>query len=670
MAYQAWKRQLGRLFASAAVATLLACPGALAQASEPQVTQKPAPAAPRPLLNQAQSAALTQALQQADRGQWAEARNSARATGRPVIVKYVDWLAYRDGGMAFSFGEVARFVAENPGWPDIARLRRSAEDRLGIEIPLSEAAAFFASGDAQSGPGAIRHVEILSATAGPEAARAKARQYWIELVLDEPAEQAFLAAVGSMLGSADHLARLDRLLWRNRTNEARRMLRMVDGDRLLWAEARIALSGRAGDADTRFAAVPAALRNETGLLFDYARYLRLTGRDGEAQALLLRTRTDAATLDSWWIERGYHARQLLKSGDHQAAYDIARAHDGARGIGFAELEFLSGWIALLSLNRPADALPHFQALHGGVNFPISLARGAYWSGRALEAMGNRPEAQKWYREAARYGDTYYGQLATRALGEARLALPVDPPVTAAQRRAFEQTEAALLTRLLAVVGEERRARQFLVRFAAEGSEGDRRLAGDLALQLGRPDISLQIAKRSVEGGTLLHEASFPNVRFGATLPIETAVALGLARQESQFDNRARSSAGALGVMQLMPATAQRVARSLGQPYAQSKLTSDAAYNARLGSAYLADMQERFGALELALAAYNAGPNRVSRWLEDYGDPRGERLDMIDWVELIPFRETRNYVQRVMEGVHVYRQILAGPPRRSVSPAMR
>jgi soluble lytic murein transglycosylase len=188
--------------------------------------------------------------------------------------------------------------------------------------------------------------------------------------------------------------------------------------------------------------------------------------------------------------------------------------------------------------------------------------------------------------------------------------------------------------------------------------------------MNRPDISLQVAKKAVEGGTLLQEASFPNVRIEGDLPVEHAIALGLARQESQFDNRAQSSAGALGLMQLMPGTAQKVAKSIGQPYVQSRLTSDAAYNARLGSAYLSDMLAQFGALELALAAYNAGPHRVSRWLDENGDPRGTSVDMIDWVELIPYRETRNYVQRVMEGVNVYRQMQAGPPRRTVTPAMR
>ncbi|MGE0659615.1 MAG: lytic transglycosylase domain-containing protein [Reyranellaceae bacterium] len=631
---------------------------------------KPAkPAVARPPVNAAQSSVFATALDQAERGQWAEARISAQSAGHPVAIKYIDWLSYRDGGMPFSFREVARFVAANPGWPGMTQVRRVAEDRLGIDVPLQEIAAFFAGGDAVTPNGAIRHVEVLSATAGPQAARDKARQYWTEMQFDDAWQQNYLAAMGGMLGRADHVARLDRLLWDNRIGEARRMLPLMDGDRLAWAEARIALIERAGDAETRLAQVPAALRKESGLLFDQAKYLRRSGRDGEAQNLLLGARADERNLDAWWIERGYHARELLQIGRHREAYDIARAHDGVRGYGFSELEFLSGWIALRFLNRPVEAARHFQALHAGVSYPISLARGAYWSGRALEAAGS-PEARKWYREAAQYGDTYYGQLAAKKLGDRQLNLPTDPPATAAQRQAFENNEIVILTRMLAAIGEERRARQFMVRLAIDGSAAERRLAGELMLQLNRPDIGLQVAKKSVEGGTLLHEASFPNVRIDGALPVERAVALGLARQESQFDNRAQSSAGALGLMQLMPATAQKVAKSLGQPYVKARLTSDAGYNAQLGSAYLAEMLDRFGALELALAAYNAGPHRVSRWLDENGDPRGQNVDMIDWVELIPFRETRNYVQRVMEGINVYRQIEAGPPRRTVSPAMR
>lgn len=639
-------------------------------AAKPAAKPAPRPAPPRPAITPAQGSDLQIALQQADRGQWSEARIAAQRTGQPVAVKYVDWLMYRDGGMPFGFDEVAGFVATSAGWPDMTRVRRAAEERMGIEVPLQRVAAFFATGDAVSGAGAVRHIELLSATAGPEAAKAKARQYWLELEFDDVTQEAFLAAVGTMLSRADHAARLDRLLWAGRANEARRMLPLMDGDRLAWAEARLALAARAGDAESRFAAVPAALRNDSGLLFDYARYLRRSGRDGEAQNLLTGLRSEAANLDQWWIERGYHARELLQNSAPQQAYEIARAHDGARGAGFAELEFLSGWIALRYLNRPADALRHFQALYGGVSFPISRARGAYWTGRAHEALGNAAEAAQWYRQAAQFGDTYYGQKAAQKLGDRQLTLPVDPPVTAAQRQVFESNEIVQLARLLAAAGEERRARQFLVRLAMDGSTAERRLAGDLALQLNRPDISLQVAKRSVEGGTLLHEASFPNVRIEGDLPVERAIALGLARQESQFDNRAQSSAGALGLMQLMPGTAQKVARTIGEPYVQARLTSDAAYNARLGSAYLADMLGQFGALELALAAYNAGPHRVSRWLDENGDPRGDRVDMIDWVELIPYRETRNYVQRVMEGVNVYRQLQAGPARRTVSPAMR
>lgn len=645
-------------------------PAATAPAGKPAPKPAAKPVVARPTITPAQGSGLQAALQQADRGQWAEARLSAQSTGHPVAVKYIDWLSYRDGGMPASFDQLADFIATSPNWPDMNRIRRAAEERMGIDVPLSRVSAFFANADAVSGNGAVRHIEALSATAGPAAAQAKARQYWLELEFDDSTQQAFLSAVGSMLSQADHVARLDRMLWANRTNEARRLLPLVDGDRLLWAEARIALASRSGDAETRLAQVPASLRNESGLVFEHAKYLRRSGRDGEAQNLLLGSRSDARNLDQWWIERGYHARELLQNSAAPQAYAIASAHDGTRGAGFAELEFLSGWIALRYLKKPADAVRHFQALHAGVSFPISKARGAYWTGRAYEATGNAAESAKWYRAAAQFGDTYYGQKASAKLGDKQLTLPSDPPISAAQRQAFENNEIVQLTRLLASIGEERRARQFLVRLAIDGTEIERRLTGDLALQLNRPDISLQVAKKSVEGGTLLSEASFPNVRIDGSLPIETAIALGLARQESQFDNRAKSSAGALGLMQLMPGTAQKVAKDIGQPYVLARLTTDAGYNAQLGSAYLADMLAQFGSLEMALAAYNAGPHRVSRWLDENGDPRGDRVDMIDWVELIPYRETRNYVQRVMEGVNVYRQIHSGPPRRTVSPAMR
>jgi soluble lytic murein transglycosylase len=683
MRYQTPARRLAYAAALLAVG-LMAAPliGASAQAPAPakkptpptaisnQVPKKPAPTAPAhqslagALMSPPQAKAFQRAITAADNARWGEAMEAANATGQPVAAKYVQWVYLRDTNTDASFGAIASFMATNPGWPDMVTLRRRAEERLQLETPPDHVARFYAKDQPITGDGGLRLLEALNGKLPADKLNAKVREYWINLELNPGHEQGFLQSYGTVLTPADHWARVDRLLWQGNDGDARRIVPLLDSAHQWVAQARMALMSKAADAETTLAQVPQALQNDPGLLFERVRWLRRNGRDDEAQTLLLGIKGNGANGEPWWIERGYQARELIALGRYQDAYKIARDHGGSTGNAFAEGEWLAGWIALRYLKQPDVALAHFQKLYAGVSMPISRARAAYWSGRALDAAGKNADAITMYRSAAQYGDAYYGQLASKQLGETRLNLPSDPPFTVAQRKAFESNELVVLARLFHQVDEDKRARVFLIRLTIDASEpATRRLVGELALDMGRADIAIQVAKRSVESGTLLNEASFPVPDIKGTLATDKALVLALSRQESQFEVSVVSSAGAMGLMQLMPDTGKRVAKTLNLPYAQNRLTSDASYNTTLGSAYLADMLDKFaGAPELAMAAYNAGPNRVSRWLDQFGDPRGGSIDMIDWVELIPFRETRNYVQRVMEGVNVYRQKLQGPVR--------
>ncbi|HEU5094928.1 MAG TPA: lytic transglycosylase domain-containing protein, partial [Reyranella sp.] len=397
-------------------------------------------------------------------------------------------------------------------------------------------------------------------------------------------------------------------------------------------------------------------------------WLRRTGKLDQARTLLAQSAPNQS--DAWWNERQQVARDLLAAGRAADAYAIVSRHGQLKGVAFAEAEFLAGWIALRHLKKPAEGLKHFQTLYDGVSTAVSRSRAAYWLGRSYEASGRAKEARDWYARAADYGQTFYGQLAARKLPRGAARLPTDPVASQTDLQALSGRELVTVARYIGQSGYSERTRPFLLKLAqAVSGPGETLLLANLAVELKRPDVALTIARHATASGVTLFDTSFPVVDLGATGSIERALALAVTRQESAFNAAAVSPSGALGLMQLMPGTARDVAGRLGLPFVQSKLTADPSYNVTLGSQYLAEMLQRFGgSYELALAAYNAGPNRVARWLQTIGDPRGGKIDMVDWIEMIPLRETRNYVERIMESVGVYRDRLSGS-FKMLQPAM-
>jgi soluble lytic murein transglycosylase len=372
----------------------------------------------------------------------------------------------------------------------------------------------------------------------------------------------------------------------------------------------------------------------------------------------------------WWPMRRWAARRALDAGDISVSYRIAAGHGLTAGLGFAEGEWLAGWIALRWLREPATALPHFTRLHAGVTTPVSRARGAYWAGRAAEAAGRDADARVWYETAARHLTTYYGQLAAARLSaDFFLALPRAPAPSQVAQRAFAADEIVRAIRHLAAHGHaERIDPLFRHLIAAARTRPRAQLVADLAVSAGRPDLAVRTARSARRAGMILPDHLYP-VR---DLPQaqsrdgdREALVLAIVRQESGFDPNAVSPAGARGMMQLMPATARHVANSLDLDPSRHSLT-DPAYNLLLGSAYLDRLVARYdGALLLAVTAYNAGPGRVGSWLKRYGDPRAAHIDPVDWVETLPFAETRNYIQRVLEGLIIYRHRRA-PTRLAVA----
>ena len=629
------------------------------------VAQLVSQARPLPDETAAGFAAILKAL---DETRLTDAREHARAMGNALIAKYVEWSILRHPRSTDSFAAAAAFLRANPDWPDTAPIRRQAEDRLGGDTPPAEALAYFKAFPPLTSAGTMRRLEAAEAAAPNEVA-ALARESWHNATFRPQDEMAFLARYGAHLRPADHFARFDRLMREGRDKVARELLpRLSPADKAV-AEARLALATRAPEVAIALRAVPSDRQTDGRLMLDRLRWLRRTGDQAGARQLLLSLPASVRQNREWWNERQLLVRDSLQAGRAEEAYKLVVGHGLTRGAAFAEAEFLAGWIALRWLKRPGDAVKHFKTLDDGVSTPISKSRAAYWLGRAHEAAKQPLEAASAYERAAQYGQTYYGQLAAKRLPNRAPMMPSDPEATPAERDGIEKREIVTLARWLAQAGDDDRARPFLLRVGRIAqTAGELALSAAFAIDAGRPDVAVSISRRAVESGVALYETAFPVVDMGGTGSIERALVLGLTRQESGFQTGVSSPAGALGLMQLMPDTARAMANKTKQAYDPARLTSDPAYNVSLGTQYLADMLEKFGgSYELALSAYNAGPGRTARWLDSIGDPRSGAIDMVDWIELIPFRETRNYVQRVMEAVVVYRDRLNGPFRAVPAP---
>lgn len=631
------------------------------------------PASAREHLDAAARATLMRALEAAERGQWPVARRHIDSLGSPLLRTYIVWREFVEGSGSIRFERYAAFLDRYGDWPRLGAIRANAELRLDSTIDYARRLAFFAERRPATRQGRVRLAEAELAMGDAARGRALARESWVEDNFGESEERYFLDQFGHLLDAADHAARLDRLLWDGRHGEARRMLARVERGHRALAEARLALQTMAPGVDARIAAVPASLAREAGLLYDRLRWRRIKGRDDGVREILHDPPDELVRPWLWWQERAYQIRTVLDDGDAGAAYELALKHGQTEGAAFAEAAWLVGWLALRHAGDPRLALGHFAQMYDAVATPISRARAAYWSGRAAGVMGDERAMARWYRLAADHPTTYYGQLASAELGEplplavlaARLAahVPADP--------AFDGQDRVRLVRLFCALDQAPLAVPFLQRLLLDVAEKGRVM--QLAQDCGRPDIVVELGKHGVAAGVIDPLASFPiPAHHGLLNPvggtIEPALGLAIARQESHFDPAARSGAGALGLMQVMPATGEAVAKRFDIVWSAQRLQQDPHYNAEIGARYLSLLADRYdGMIELMAAAYNAGPPRVSAWISRHGDPRLlDPYGIVDWVELIPFRETRNYVQRVIEGRNVYRELLGAASLQPVS----
>ena len=604
--------------------------------------------------------AMRTALELAAKEDWAGALSVAPSgVGRDVI----EWQRLRAGDGRL--GEYEEFLARRPDWPGLPLLREKGEAAVARSDDPARVVAWFDAGLPETGTGAIAYVRALMALGRAADAETEAMRAWSTLAFGANEEQALIDLAPEAVGFV-HELRLDTLLWEGRTREAERMLPRVAKDLQALARARIALQGESKGVTGLIEAVPKTQAGDPGLVYD--RFIWRMKKDlyDEALELILERSTSAEALgrpQAWAERRAVLARYLMRTGDPKDAYRVAANHHLPTDSGasaYADLEFLAGFIALRRLNDPAAAEKHFQHLLAGVSTPISLARAHYWIGRAQEAAGKDGSAS--YKAAAAHQTAFYGLLAAERLGLSLDAGLIAKPATPDWREAkFTQSSVLAAVELLRQAGDRTLAKRFLLHLGeSQDATGIAQMA-DMALAWGEPHLALLVAKAAAERGLILPHAYYPApdcVPDG--LKVSRALALSIARRESEFDPAARSSADARGLMQVLPGTAKLMAGKLGKAFDASKLISDPAYNVTMGAAYLAEMAEEFGpSIALIASGYNAGPGRPRRWINEFGDPRRPDVDVVDWIETIPFAETRTYVMRVAEGVVIYRAKLKG-----------
>lgn len=601
----------------------------------------------------ADSAALA-AVAAARSGDWAQAYAQATQSSDPLAQKVIRWLDYTRASPEGRFSEIASFIEQNPDWPLQKVMRRRVEEAMAGESD-DTAADWLKRHPPVSGAGKARAAEMMINRGDVEGGTAALRAAWVEGDFTATEESTLLVRFAATLRPEDHQKRLDRLLWDGQSDAARRMLPLVSTDYGALAAARLALAADAANPAAFLIRVPAELHSDPGLAFEEARWWRKRDNYDAAAQLLLAHLDTPVRPDLWWSERLFVARRLLARGNSDIAYQLAQ-QPGASG-GDPEAEFLSGYIALRYRKDPTVAFDYFAQILARVTSPYAKARAAYWGGRAAEAAGKPDLAAKWYAAGAEHMATFYGQLAAHQLGRDAPPHPVPEPRpdSAAQAR-FNTAELVRAAQLFLAAGDREHARAFLLQMAdAATTPLDFSMLASLAETYGRIDLAIAVARRAIDSGMPLMVHGYPVTALPSGGVAERALLLAIVRQESAFAPDAMSRAGARGLMQLMPATAANVARKIDVQYSLDRLTSDGIYNLVLGRSYLEKLLDDFGgSYALAIAAYNAGPGRVRQWLQDFGDPRGTDIAMVDWIEMIPFSETRLYVQRVLENLQIYR----------------
>lgn len=580
----------------------------------------------------------------------------------PAAQALTEWFAIRSG-ILINYDRIMAFRKDYPDWPATAQIRRRMEETLLAERRSpAQIRAFFEKQAPVTASGRIALAFALQNDGQEQKAADLVRHAWREDTFGSETESRILDRFPGLLTQADHRFRMERHLLKENWGAALRAAEHASKDHVTLVKARMSVFQGKKKAAKAFGAVPASLKSDPSYLFSRALLQRRSKNLVEAAEIIMQAPQDHELRvdgDEWWAEQRLIVRALLDKGDAQTAYRVASHHTAESPAQQIEAEFHAGWIALRFLNDPATAAKHFATVAQTASTPISLSRIAYWQARAAEASGAAADAKLFYARAASHPTTYYGQLAREKLGES-VALRSVEPLKDEERKAFEALIPVRAAGLLQQVGESELAIGLYGDLAQTLTDpGQLDALAALANSQQNPRAVLTIGKIALQRGFPLDQHAYPLAAIPDFQPVgdevEPAMVYAIARQESAFNPKAVSSAGARGLMQLMPATAKRTAQRFGVGFDLKRLVEDPSYNAKIGSAHLGELMEDWkGSYILAFASYNAGGGNVKKWIDTYGDPRKPQVDMIDWVERIPFYETRNYVQRVMENLQAYR----------------
>ncbi|MEM9838224.1 MAG: lytic transglycosylase domain-containing protein [Pseudomonadota bacterium] len=654
------------LFRSIAVAAALFG----AASATPYVPRLKPPAPESPYILRDEALRLRMVFESLDERQYDAAQAFADDLGDPLNKDIARWAILRSNTPDQELRAYDAFLDNHPGWPGLTVMQRKAEALMDEETPPGELLAFYDTRDPLGGFAKLYLGKALLEMGRDDLGAEYIRSAWIEHNFNREDSRAIVKAHGNILREEDHFAKADRALFRRTTAGTEDVDGLLSRRRAKEVEARKNLLRGRTAGRTLFNKLPKESQRDPGVLHAMVRYLRRQKREDEAIRISAFAPTDAGLLrnpESWYYERKLLARWALKNGRFEDAYTLTAYSGVTDGSSFAEAEFFAGWLALRFLNDPEKARAHFDFLTSKVSSPISLARGNYWLARTAEVTGDRERARAHYMVAADYPYTYYGQLAIETLGNGAPVFSF-PEVAKATEKDKEDLAKRDLIRALHIldhIDQDITFRLFAMRVDDQLTEAEEvRAYADLVRRAGHFDLVVRGGKATRKAGAAVPEIIYPlyPVPEAATAFTEAPLILGLSRQESEFRVDAYSSARAKGMMQLIDSTAKITARKEGLPYYPSRLLTDPEYNMTLGAAHLSHLLERFnGSYVMVLAGYNAGPHRVDKWIEEYGDPRTDDVDPVDWVELIPFNETRNYVMRVLENTQVYRARISNVP---------
>ena len=609
------------------------------------------------------------AITLAENGEWKQLSKLNLRPTHKGLDEVLFWLNLTNHGPAYKFSEIENFLERRQIWPERKKIIAMAESLIDDTVPPIERDKWFSKHHPQTPNGKLEWINTLEILNETERRDSLILKTWLNTRLTGRSQSRLRRGYPDIIDKNANWARLDNFLWQGRTRSAQKMYSLVNKDQILLAEARLRLRHMMGGVDAAINRVPLYLRDNQGLVYERLRWRNRKGMDKKARELLVKVQRNQTFPKLWWRERSRQIRSALGTGEYNEAYKLALGHIQTNHYTKAEADWTAGWIALRYADKPIEAAKYFTIMYRRVKTPLSKSRAAYWAGRAFQAASKTNVSNSWYNLAANYQTTFYGQLA----GKTRLVEPSDSPTPPPSKIQYDEgTDIEFYIETITAlhsINKKKLARKFLKVLAHSNisKENFLRLA-TLANQIGYRDMTVYIARKAARKGVFLMHLGYPIIKLPYKSGVEPALILSVIRQESNFDKKAKSRRGAMGYMQLMPKTARELGKILKVNFTLAQLKNNPTLNIILGSEYLRRLIEKFdGSYVLALAAYNAGPLNVKRWMKNAGDPRKIEVDVIDWIERIPFRETRNYVQRVLENVSVYRRLHKTHIKRSVQP---